>query len=461
MSNGEIFVDESNKRAAQCFQHGNKAMQAKNWDMATQMFSQCVKLVPHNLTYRQLLRNATKEKYDHNKKGAGTFGKTKLISLRGKIKKAKQSEDWEEAAKLAEEGLLLNPWDVSLNVEVAEASKKLDRGEVARFAYLEAVKAAPKDKDVHVAFAELLEDRREFSEAFKVWEQIQKIDPKDMEISRKLAGLAAQQATRDGDYEGAEGSRDVAANKNFAAEGRSASGRVNETETALRHAIRREPEKVEHYIKLAGHLKQTRKYEEAAETMKQALEVSGGDPGIREQFEDSELDLMKYNVDLAKENANQTEDPDDRKKVADLSKEFRQRRIEVLSAREERHPQNMKIKMQLAELVMQLQDWSRAIPLLQKASQDPRQKTQALVMLGKCFMYDNKLPLAKSQFERAVPDLNPESHPDTYKEAHYLLARVCEDTGDAEKANHHYGEVLVVDYDYKDARERLEKLQGG
>ncbi|TWT49909.1 tetratricopeptide repeat protein [Thalassoglobus neptunius] len=450
---------DENKKAAKCFQHGNKAMQAGNWDMAVQMFSQCAKLVPHNLTYRQLLRNSTKKKYDENKKGAGTLAKTKLISLRSKVKKLKKAEEWEEAMALAEEGLLLNPWDAQLNVDVAECSMALDMGEVARFAYMEAVKAAEKDKDIHLAFAELLENRGEFSEAFKIWERVAKIDPKDVNVSRKLSALAARQATADANFEGAETASEAALHKNFAKDSRSTHGQEGDTETALRHQIRREPEQVEHYIKLARHLKQSKKYEESYEITKTALEVSGGDPGIREQLEDAELLLMKHNVDLAKERANETGDPDHRKQVAELSKEWRARRIEVLSSREQRHAQNMNVKIELAELVMQLQEWSRAIPLLQKASQDPRLKTRALVMLGKCFMYDNKMALAKGQFERAVPGLNAESQPETYKEAHYLLARVCEETGDNEKAITHYGEVLVIDYDYKDANARMEKLQ--
>lgn len=451
---------DDNMKARKCYQHGNKAMEAGNWDMAVQMFGQCVKLVPNHLTYRQLLRNSTKKKYDDNKKGAGTLGKTKLISLRGKVKKAKQKENWLDASLLAEEGLLLNPWDPQLNVDVAEAAKAMDEMEIARFAYFEAVKAAPKDKDIHLAFAELLEERGEYTEARKIWERIQVIDPKDIEVSRKLSALDAQQATKQGGYDDADGSGDVKRNKGESKSGQSMTQRADDVETALRHAIRKEPEQVEHYLKLANHLKTARKFEESYDTMKQALDVSGSDPSIREQLEDAELLLLKHNVDLAKDAANKSEDPEARKQVAELSKELRARKIEVLGAREQRHPQNLAIKIELANLVMQLQDWSRAIPLLQKASQDPRQKTKALVLLGKCFMYDNKLPLAKSQFERAVPDLDLDNNPETYKEAHYLLARVSEETGDSEKAVHHYGEVLVVDYDYKDARERLEKLQG-
>ncbi|MBT5018082.1 tetratricopeptide repeat protein [Planctomicrobium sp.] len=452
---------DDNMKARKCYQHGNKAMEAGNWDMAVQMFSQCVKLVPNHLTYRQLLRNSTKKKYGDNKKGAGALGKTKLISLRSKVKKAKQKENWQDASLLAEEGLLLNPWDAQLNVDIAEAAKGMDETEIARFAYVEAVMAAPKDKEIHLALSALLEERGEYTEARKIWERIQIIDPKDIEVSRKLSALDAMQATKQGGFDEADSSSDVKRVKDDGKKGQSMSQRSDDVETALRHAIRKEPEQVEHYLKLASHLKTIRKFEDSYEMMKQALDVSGSDPSIREQLEDAELLLMKHNVDLAKESANQSESPEARQKVAELSKELRTRKIEVLGAREERHPQNLGIKIELANLVMQLQDWSRAIPLLQKASQDPRQKTKALVLLGKCFMYDNKLPLAKSQFERAIPDLNLDNSPETYKEAHYLLARVCEETGDKEKAVHHYGEVLVVDYDYKDAKDRLESLQGG
>ncbi len=448
-------------KAAKCFRHGNKAMESNNWDMSIQMFSQCVKLKPDNLTYRQLLRKCTMKKYDDNKKGAGGLAKTKLMSIRGKVKKAKKKEEWETASVLAEEGLLLNPWDAQLNVDIAEASIALDRGEIARHAYSVAIITATKDKDVHVAFADLLEEREEYKEAEKVWERIAVIDPKDIEVSRKMSGLAAKQATKKGNFEDAESAKDVAHNKGFASEAQSVSAKSDNAETALRHAIRKEPDKVEHYLKLATQLKTNKKFEECYEILKTALEVSSDDTSVREQLEDAELLLMKHNVDSAKEKANESEDPEDRKQVAELSKELRNRKIEVFTTREERHGQNLGLKLELATLVMQQQEWSRAIPLLQKASQDPRLKTKALVLLGKCFMYDNKAALAKGQFTRAVPDLDFDTDPSTYTEAHYLLARVCEETGDTEKAIHHYGEVLVVDYNYKDALQRSEKLQAG
>jgi len=454
-------AEDANKWAGDCYRRGNDAMQKQNWDLAVEMFSSCVKFVPDNLLYRQFLRNSTKKKYSDNGKGAGTFGKTRLMGIRSRIKKARTAENWEEASKAIEEGLYINPWDVQLNVELAEVSLQLDRGEIAKFAYMEAIKADPKNKSHLVALAELLRDRSEYDEAIKAWEHVSRLDPQDLTAMRKITELQTEKTTHRGGYETAEKTRDVMANRIAASAGKaSQSAAPGESQEAdLKHAIRKAPDVIENYLKLASYYKNTKKLQESHDILVKAVEVSQNDPSVREQLEDAELLLLKYALEDAKHKANQGGSDEDRKKAAELSIRLRDRRIEVLTARVERYPSNLSLKFELAQLLMQLQKWTQAIPLLQKSSQDPRLKGKAFVALGKCFVYDKKLPLARGQFERAVPDLNVETEPETFKECHYLLARVCEEIGDGPAAESHYGEVLVVDYDYKDARVRLEKLQ--
>jgi len=168
--------------------------------------------------------------------------------------------------------------------------------------------------------------------------------------------------------------------------------------------------------------------------------------------------MLRRNRDLAREAA---VDEAGKKNVDNLERELVKRELEVLLSREERYPQDMRIKMEIALRFMKFQKWPEAIPRLQKASQDSRLKGQALARLGMCFYRDGKLSLARGQLERAVPELNHERDPKLFKEAHYNLARILEDLGDTAKAEQHYGEVLVVDYDYRDARQRLENLQSG
>ena len=434
-------------------------MQKGNWELAEAMFSTCVKLIPDNVMYRNLLRNSTKKKYKDNGKGAGSFSKTKLMGIRSRIKKAKAAEEWEEVSKAAEEGLLLNPWDVQLNVELAEAMQALDRSEIARAALFDAVKAAPKDTALLSKFADILEERAEYDEAIKVMERVSLIEPSNLNAVRRITELQTKKTTHRGGYEDAATTRDVSSNK--AATRGQVAAPGESVETDLKHAVRKDPQNVDNYVKLAAHLRSIKKYEESLEILTKAVEVSGNDQGVVEQQEDAELLLMKNNVDLAREKADSSDDSDDRKKVAELSIELRNRKIEVLKVRTQRYPANMGMKLELAQLLMQLQQWKESIPLLQKAAQDPRLKGKAQMMLGKCFMYDGKLSMARGQFERAIPELDHEQEPEIFKECHYLLGRVCEDLDDKPAAEKFYGEVLVVDYEYKDALQRLEKIQAG
>src|SRR5690606_29958384 len=160
---------------------------------------------------------------------------------------------------------------------------------------------------------------------------------------------------------------------------------------------------------------------------------------------------MKQNLGLAREKAAENPDDEKLKKTArDLDVELHKREVQVLSHRIETYPKELALKMRYAELLMREKKWSKAIPQLQKASQNVRLEGKALYLLGKCFMMDGKTLLARGQFERALAKLNHDTEPAAFLECHYLCGRACEELGDGAAAEQHYGEVLVYDYEYKD-----------
>jgi tetratricopeptide (TPR) repeat protein len=452
---------DKNKWASDCYRKGVEAMEKQNWDLAVEMFGMCAKFVPDNLMYRQLLRNSEYKKYNDNKTGAGTFAKSKLLSIRGRIKKARGKEEWDEVDKACEEGLALNPWDTQLNQDLAEAARKREHLEVAKFAMMSAQKSDPNNKPLNIALAEVLEDRGEYDEAAKVWEHICRLDPNDGQARSRLSGCHTKNTLDRGGYEDAKSTQSVAVNRGRGPKPGESMAPGESEETDLKHAIRKEPDRVEHYLKLANHYKKTRKLDQAYETLNTALQVSGNDPGVRELLEDVELARMEANLELAKEAATRDKTDTARNNAAALANEFHKRKLEVVSRRSERYPQDLNLKFELAKLFMHFQKWAQAIPLLQQASKQTRLEPAARVHMGKCFIYDKKLPLAKGQLERGVAVLTHDADPKLFVEAHYLLARVCDELGDKPTAEKHYGEVLVVDYEYKDAKDRLEKLQGG
>lgn len=462
-------MDESRRKkiVVHCWKTGSDALNKQSWDYAIEMFSQCVELEPENLMYRQVLRGAEHKKYNDNKKGAMMAG-MKLAGTRQRIKRARTKEDWKTVDHEAEKGLLVNPWDAQLNADVGEACFNLGYSEVAKFAYEKAVEAEPANKEYLRMLAQILEDRGEYDQAIGCWDRVRKLDPLDSEARSKMTQLSADKVIGRGGYEEAKTTREVTktaydldrpAQRNVpgAVEGPGVS-----VEADLQRAIRKDPASIDNYMKLAEYYRREKRLAEAAEQYRKALEVSGGDPNVREQLEDTELDILRQNRETAVELARAN--PDDetaRQNATALAQELVQREIEVFSSRVERYPKDSRLKLDLAKRYMRVKRWGQAIPLLQQASADQRIESEVLVNLGKCFLQDNKKELGKRQFEKAIPTINVHDQPELFKEAHYLMGRLCEESGQREQAENHYSDILAIDYSYKDTLKRLEALQSG
>lgn len=459
---------DKKKIAAACWKRGSEAMAKEDWNYAIEMFGQCVSLVPDNLMYRQALRGVEYRKYGNNKSGARLAG-PKLMGIRSKIGLAKRSKNWEQVDLQAEAGLQINPWDAQLNADVAEACRERGFGEVAVFSYEKAAETDPNNKELLKNLGALYEERGEFDKATGVWGKIAKLDPNDQEPQRKITQLHAQKITDRGGYDEAKSTKDVRAQPRSAYEEYRGGGNKADSvapgqsaEADLQHAIRKDPNNKELYQKLADYYRREDRLEEAMAQFQKALELSGGDPAIREQFEDTELARMRKNVDLASEKARNAPGEEAAKQQATaLKTEFLKREVQVLSARVDRYPKDLKLKYDLAQRLMKFKKWDQAIPLLQAASANNKLEADARTLLGECFLSDNKKPLATRQFETAVKLVNQHEQPELFLKCHYVLGRLSEEKGDVDAAVSHYTEVLSLDYSYRDARARMEKLQGG
>ncbi len=464
-----MSVDKK-KIAAACWQRASQSLAKQDWDFAIEMLSQCVTLVPDNLMYRQTLRGAEQKKYGDNKSGA-RFAGTKLMGVKSKIGMARRSKNWEQLDLEAERGLQVNPWDAGLNSDVGEACRERGFDEVAVFAYGAAVQSEPTSKDHRRHLAELLEERGEYDAAAKQWREIAKIDPNEHEARRKEGELATKKVIDRNNFNSAESTRDLRPNAQpanaydaFRPGGGSQAEMAapgEDPETDLKHAIRKSPENKDLYLKLADLYRKEDRLEEAAAQIQKALELSGGDQNIRELLEDVELIRMRKGVETAAEKSRAApEDGSLKAKATALRTELYKRDVQIKQARSDRYPKNLALKYELAQLYMKFKKWDAAIPLLQAATADNRQEIDARISLGECFLADNKKPLAVRQFESAVKLVNPQDQQEQYLKCHYVLGRLAEEKGDADAATNHYSEVLSLDYGYRDARGRLEKLQG-
>ncbi len=366
--------------------------------------------------------------------------------------------------------MILNPWDAFFNASVGEACKNRGYYHVAIFAYQVATGQTGEPDNIKLLkeFAYLLQEDHKFKEAAGVWGRIQKLDPNDMEARQNATANSFQQTIKEGKYEDADSTKDVMTDRQISErlgleQKRKLGGPAPGEDPALdlKHAIRKDPNSVELHQKLASYYDSQDKFDEAIEAYQKAFELSNGDRNIQEMIED--LELRKMGKQLEKLKLQVMAAPQDEelgKQRARFARKLVDREIEIFAERTQRYPQNKRLKFELAQRYRKLQRWSDAIPLFQQAGTDPRLEIDASFLLARCFLQDGKPQLALKQFEKIAPKITYEDKADTFKEIHYLMGCLYQQVKDKKKAEDHYGEVLAVDYDYRDVRDRLSSLEG-
>ena len=457
------------KIANDCWRKGNEAIPKENWDYAIDMYGKAVQIAPANLTYRQSLRATERKKYKDNGTGASMAG-MRLMTTRGKVKKAQMSKDWKGLADAAEEGLQVNPWDLQLNAALGDACKELNYDDVAIFCYEEVLKLDPMNVAVNKSLGEILERRGEYDRAVQCWERVVKAEPLNGHARSQVQRISTSKVIDRGGYDSASSTREVMGDKNLQSKmghgptpSSQADGPGMSQEADLQRAIRKDPQNKDNYLKLADYYRREGNLKEVEAQLEKALILSGGnDASIRELVEDVQLEQMRIKLGQTKAAAGMARDDEELKAATkELAKELLRREIEIFKTRVERYPADMKLKFELGQRYMRVQNWEEAIPLFQQARGDVRIKGESLIALGKCFAYDGKIPLARRQFESALPEVAFEDKPDAFKDLHYSLARIAEEMKDLAKAEEHYQKVVEVDYAFRDCVARLDKLQSG
>lgn len=149
---------------------------------------------------------------------------------------------------------------------------------------------------------------------------------------------------------------------------------------------------------------------------------------------------------------------------ADAAKEARvaQLRFEltVYKDRVERYPTDNRLKFELAVRRFNAGQFDDAIPLFQSARTDPKNRIACGMYLGRCFFRKGYHSQAISGLKEAIESYDV-TDDELAKQMRYWLGRAFEAGGDIESAKKTYGEILTVDYNYRDVRVRLDALHKG
>ncbi len=149
---------------------------------------------------------------------------------------------------------------------------------------------------------------------------------------------------------------------------------------------------------------------------------------------------------------------DDKQGVRQAQIEQLKFELRVFKERADKYPTDNKVKYELGKRLVQARSYDQAIPMLQEARNDPKNRTACMLLIGRCF-------LEKGLHSQAITSLNKaiEEHEligdELGKSLYYWLGRACEAAGKTEDAAKAFGQVIQWDYNYKDVRGRLEALE--
>lgn len=166
----------------------------------------------------------------------------------------------------------------------------------------------------------------------------------------------------------------------------------------------------------------------------------------------------RHLTELQKQTNQDPHNEDLRQQVAQASRELLNVELEHHLECVRNFPADRRMKFEYAKCLLRDKQYDQAIPLFQEARSDPRHRISAVNYIGQCFYHKKWYTDAIDSFQQAF-DLLDNQESGLAKELLYNLGRANEANDNAEEALNNYRRVAQIDFNFRDARERVDQLR--
>jgi tetratricopeptide (TPR) repeat protein len=468
---------EQRTAAAKQFERANQVLAAGDHDYGIQLLFNCCRIDPGNPTYRQLLRQTEKQKYQNNGKGQPL---SSLRNLRAKwrVRKSLMRGDAIAAVEHAETVLMRNPWDRSTHLLMARAFDELDLINLAVWTLEQIRGVYPQDIHINRPLARLYEKRGNYTQAIALWDLIRKAVPSDLEAQHKVKDLAASATIAKGRYEQAVqgeaptpllgAAHETAPDQPAATDATqpaqptlpAPTGHAPKELTNLLARLQANPGNATAYLQVAGYYRRLEQLDNAREILMQGLSATANHFELALELLDIEIEPFRRDLAVAEEKLHQKPDSVDLQRIrAGLQKEVNARELDYFRQRADRFPTDVNARFEMALRLLRSGQADEAIRELQAIRTDPRFHGKVLFYLGLGFKQRKNWRLAQRNFEEALPNLDGAGDELLRKEALYQLAVGCAETGDLAHAVDLACDLVNLDFSYKNISELLDTWQ--
>jgi tetratricopeptide (TPR) repeat protein len=439
---------------AELFERANQVIASGNHDYGIQLLLSCCKIDPGNIAFRQALRRTERAKYKNNLRGSRLAFLTSSPA-RARLKNAKRNRGYREMLEYGEQVLTKNPWDISAQMDMAEAAEALGLLDLAVWILEQARQKDPQDVALNRTLARLFEKRGNLTQAIAMWELVHKVDPRDIEASHKAKDLAATETIQRGQYDQISTEKDGPS----ALEQRGPVLRRADEATTLQAKIDADPTRSSGHLNLAAYHRRLNQIDQARAALEVGLQASSDRFQI--QVELAELDIEPFRKDLLLIEERLRGEPGNeelRQHRQGLLKEITSRELEIYRMKADRLPMELTHRLELGIRLLRLGQVDEAIKELQSAKPDGRLAWKALFYLGHCFKQRNNWKLARRNWEEALQVLPP-AEGNARKELLYALASGCAEANELTAALELGHELANLDFGYRNIGQLVDEWQ--
>jgi len=435
------------------FDRADKVADTGNWDYAIELYIDGIRRDLGNMERGYIpLREVAMNRKAQGGKGPGVADKLKR---RG----GKTPED---ALANALYMLAKEPGSVEFIELVVKAAKQLNLTQVLKWAndlLFDTQRIANKpSKRILKAVAETYRDLEEYKKAVAAAVLASEVDKNDPDINILLRDVSARFTVQQGGYEEENRSFTRAvkdmnlqvelAQKDAMVKDRTYLATQVEKARAEYLASPTVPGKINAYVDALLKFEDDQHEEQAISALTEAHSQTGayqfkmriGDIRIRQMARKRLQAQQEGDEQAAKELA--------RKQLAFELEEFNERVVN--------YPTDLSIKYELGRRQFLAGRYDDAIVTLQAAQHEPRRRLRAMALLGQAYFKQGLVHEAIETYDRAMSGETPELFA---KELGYLLGQALEAAGELERAIDEYSKVTQIDYQYKDARHRLQAIR--
>lgn len=339
------------------------------YEAASRFLLECVLNEPGNSIFVDAYLECWNRRYEFNYKGSFWRKFAPTYAWRQAIAAANASKIFAAGLEL----LQSNPWREDVLISLCDACRKLNCYEAAD-CYLRQGLSANNDS------VELLRNRArlraaigDFDLAVEIWQKIQELSPGDTEAGDQLALLAP-----------------------------TISNEVEAQIVALRKRVEANLQDESLACELADFLAENGLFIEAEDVIAQAVASSGKSLKLLAELERLEIARLTSRVGLAIQRASIEPTDHSSELVVRLERELQNRRIEIMSQRVSREPDNAELKSQLALAFQSAERYREAVTLWEDIRRVDGYRSLACLQAGECLCHLQQFESAMTCFVTAI-----------------------------------------------------------